>query len=114
MNHLKQGWRIRLRMFRGTFRRFYLCVFRPGYVRASLARRAGECRRCGACCRLAWRCRYCLDDNGVPHCRIYNLFRFPNCTKFPIDARDLADRDLVLPEVPCGYSWPRAGKEQRN
>jgi hypothetical protein len=32
-----------------------------------------------------------------------------NCRVFPIDERDLADRDLVLPERACGYSFLRGG-----
>jgi hypothetical protein len=103
---------VRLKLFLGTFRRFFLSVCRPGYVRASLAKRQGECRRCGVCCRLAWRCRYCLDDDGIPHCRIYTIYRFPNCTQFPIDQSDLADRELISPDTICGYSWALPEKKR--
>ncbi len=110
IRHLIMGLIDKLRslqpiLFLGTPRRFLWSVFRPGYVRASLARRRGACRRCGACCRLVWRCRYFFHDQGVPACRLYNRFRFPNCINFPIDRRDLADRDLVSPHTTCGYWW---------
>jgi hypothetical protein len=32
----------------------------------------------------------------------------PNCKTFPIDARDLAERDWIAPDTPCGYFWPDA------
>lgn len=28
-----------------------------------------------------------------------------NCRVFPIDERDLADRDLLHPEAPCGFHF---------
>ena len=96
--------RTKCRLLWGTPRRLFLNVFRPGYVRASLARRSGECLRCGACCRLVVRCIYFFEENGLPACRLYKL-RLPNCSKFPLDCRDLADRDLIAPDKPCGYSW---------
>ncbi len=96
-----------LKLIRGTIRRTYLTLFRQGYVRASLARRQGECRRCGTCCALSWRCRCSyLDQDRLPACTIYNTLRLKNCSQFPLDARDLADRDLVAPDIPCGYRWP--------
>ena len=112
MSFLKKILSLRPKLLLGTPRRFLWSVCRPGYVRASLAKRQGECRRCGACCRLAWRCRYYYLDDGVPSCKIYNWFRFPNCINFPIDHRDLADRDLISPDTPCGYSWARAEEGQ--
>ncbi len=92
----------------GTPRRLFWNVCRPGYVRASLAMRSGECRRCGACCRLFVRCIHFFEDNGLPACRLYK-HRPPNCSNFPIDPRDIADRDLIAPDSPCGYSWPQTG-----
>ena len=88
----------------GTCRRLYLNLFRSAFVRASLARRMGECRRCGACCHLVRRCALLKDNKGLPACHLY-LYRTPNCTQFPLDPRDLADRNLVLPVTPCGFSW---------
>lgn len=109
MNVAKHTLRTRLKLILGTPRRFLWNVCRPGYVRANLKRRQGACRRCGACCRLAWRCRYFFHDKGVPACRLYGIFRFPNCSNFPIDHRDLADRDLIAPHTPCGYWWESRG-----
>ena len=101
--------RIRFILLWGVFRRFFLIVFRPGLVRTSLARRTGECRRCGACCHLvANKCGALhLHKDRHSTCRLYNVYRLPNCRTFPIDPRDLAERDLVAPHVPCGYRWEK-------
>lgn len=90
----------------GTPRRFLLSVFRRGYVRRSLAQRQGSCLRCGACCQLVVKCIYYFEDKGLPSCRLYGIFRMPNCSAFPFDQRDINDRNRVAPETPCGYSWP--------
>lgn len=102
-----QTCRVRLILLRGVVRRFLLNVFRPSYVRASLSRRTGACQRCGVCCHLvANKCGalQCHPD-GSSSCRIYSFYRLPNCCTFPIDARDLAERDLVAPHTPCGFSF---------
>lgn len=88
----------------GTPRRLIWNFLRPGYVRASLARRKGNCLRCGACCRLVMRCIFFHKDGELPACRLYRV-RPPNCSNFPLDRFDLADRDLVSPDHPCGYWW---------
>lgn len=106
-------FRVRVSLFRGVFRRLLLTLFRPAYVRSQLARREGECQRCGACCQLAWQCPRFHDPEGLPSCRMYGRFRPPNCGNFPIDSRDIADRDLVCPNTPCGYSWARDPKPPR-
>ena len=99
--------RVRLKLFQGVVRRFYLNVFRPGFVRKSQAQRIGECKRCGVCCHLvANKCGALhLHSDGNSTCRLYSVYRLPNCCSFPIDPRDIADRDIVAPETPCGYSW---------
>ena len=119
MNPLKQPagpgqsvWLVRARLLLGTPRRLFWNVFRPGYVRASVARRTGQCRRCGACCRLVWKCHNLSYDNGLPVCRLYARYRPANCSQFPIDHHDLADRDLVSPNMPCGFSWARDSAEE--
>ncbi len=43
-------------------------------------------------------------DDGIHHCSTY-LHRGPNCSLFPIDERDLRDRDRVMPDRPCGYRF---------
>ena len=100
---------LRLILLRGVLRRLFLNVFRPGYVRQSLARRKGDCSRCGVCCHLvANKCGALqLHADGHSTCRLYTVYRLPNCCTFPIDPRDLADRNRVAPEIPCGYSWPK-------
>lgn len=111
-NFPRQSLSTRLRLLWGTPRRFYLNVFRPGYVRRSLAQRQGACRRCGACCQLVVKCRFLKRDQaGLPACRIYNICRTKNCSNFPINRRDLADRNLVAPHTPCGFSWPATEPE---
>ena len=98
------GLRLRMKLFYGKLRRLGLGVFGRGYVRRSIERRVGECRRCGACCKLAYRCHLLRDTGGITECRLHK-WRPANCRLFPIDERDLADRDLVAPDEPCGYSF---------
>ena len=91
----------------GKVRRFFWPLLSPGSYRASLASREGSCTRCGACCHLLYRCPFLQRDHGVTTCSIQG--RKPgNCVRFPIDQRDLADRDLVAPRTTCGYSFPAA------
>ena len=92
----------------GKLRRYYLVHFRPRYVAQSLARRQGDCQRSGACCHLLFTCPI-YTSKPLPTCRI-NSHKPKVCKIFPIDERDLADRDIISPEVPCGYSFsPQAG-----
>lgn len=88
----------------GKVRRYYLITFRRAYVNASLARRTGECNRVGACCKLLYVCPFLDESSGEPRCRNYNR-RPGNCRIFPIDERDIAERDLVSPCVSCGFSF---------
>ena len=101
----------RLKLLWGRPRRFVLNHFRPGYVAAQLAKRRGECARCGACCQMGAYCRHLVyeDDTGLSACKRYDKFRSMNCRNFPIDERDLADRNLVFPDVPCGYYFENGG-----
>jgi len=110
-----RGLRVRLILLRGVARRLFLNLFRRAYVRESVSARQGECRRCGVCCHLvANKCaRLCIHPDGHSECRYYTVYRLPNCCTFPIDPRDLADRDLVAPEVPCGYFWPDSATASR-
>lgn len=95
----------------GKFRRWILVNFYPEYVVASHARRQGGCARTGACCRLMVKCWALKKDaQGNPGCRVYS-WRPKNCSTFPIDERDLRDRDLVMPDSPCGYWFlPKDGQ----
>ncbi|MFB0564116.1 MAG: hypothetical protein ACETWK_00380 [Candidatus Aminicenantaceae bacterium] len=89
-------------LFKGKFRRMYLVYFRPGYVKRSIKRRRGECRRTGACCRLGFDCWFLESNKEDSLCRI-NGKKSAVCRFFPIDERDLRDRDIIEPRRPCGY-----------
>jgi hypothetical protein len=97
----------------GKVRRFYLLYFRSSYVEQSLKRRVGECHRTGSCCQLAFSCPWLGWVERLPACRSYKL-RPRNCTVFPIDERDLRDRDIVNPWEPCGFSFlsPEEAREK--
>ena len=88
----------------GKLRRFYLVHLRPEYVRRSLARRVGHCNRTGACCRLMFTCPL-LDERTVPVLCSIHESKPAVCRIFPIDERDLWDRDLVMPGKSCGFSF---------
>lgn len=96
-------WYLRVYLLWGKARRWYLARFRPEYVRRSLARRRGQCRHSGACCHIAFTCPWHgPTEHGAPGCTVYDK-RHSNCHVFPIDERDLADRDVGMPDHPCGY-----------
>ncbi len=105
-------FRERLLLFWGKLRRFYYHQCNTRYIRENHARRVGECARCGACCMLAHPCpNLAFEKDGLTCCKIHNR-RATNCRVFPIDERDLRDRDLLLPGTPCGYSFkPRYPQE---
>lgn len=105
--------RERLILFWGKIRRFYYHQCNSRYITENHARREGECARCGACCWLAHPCPSLKwDDSGLTYCEIHKR-RAKNCRIFPIDEKDLADRNLILPNVPCGYSFrPRKPAQQ--
>jgi hypothetical protein len=94
----------KLRLLWGKLRRFIISHAFPGYMKRSHARRLGECGRCGVCCKLLFKCNRLSFDNGEPRCDIHHR-RSNNCRNFPIDERDLRDRDIINPRVPCGYSF---------
>lgn len=96
--------RKRLKLWWGKLRRFYLGHFRPGYVRRNQARRRGECKRCGACCQLGLRCWQLRHTSQTTEC-VRHERRPLNCRLFPIDERDLSDRDVINPLAPCGFSF---------
>ncbi len=90
---------------KGKIRRFILAHFRKQYVEQQTQKRQGECVRCGVCCKLLINCiMLTQDSHGNYQCKIHN--RKPsNCSLFPIDEKDIKDRDTILPDVPCGYSF---------
>jgi len=96
----------RLLLWSGVMRRFLLYVFNKKYVKANALKCQGECLRCGACCKLALKqCPYlAFDECGKSSCTKYDNSRMPNCVVFPIDDRDIKERDIVS-STPCGFSF---------
>jgi len=101
-------WRQRWTLLCGKLRRLGLGLFGRRYIRRRAAARAGECLRCGACCRLAYRCHLLRDNGQITECRFHG-WRPLNCRLFPIDERDLADRDLIAPDTACGFRFGPEG-----
>jgi len=91
----------------GKLRRLYFIHFRRRHLEtAMLGRRGGACRQCGASCRLGYKCFH--FDEARRACRVYS-HRPTICRVFPIDERDLAERDAVMTESRCGFLFPAGG-----
>jgi hypothetical protein len=89
----------------GKLRRFALARMREEYVARMQQKRLGQCRRCGLCCRLLFECPFLRTlTDGTCRCCIYGLHP-NNCRLFPIDERDLRERDSLDARVPCGYRF---------
>jgi hypothetical protein len=90
-----------LGQFLRKFRRLYLGIFRPDYIKKSIAEtRKGECHRCGLCCELIYKCPFLgRDGANLPYCRVYGDLRPTNCRTYPFDASD-SEIDQ------CGYTFP--------
>lgn len=93
----------------GKIRRAWLIAFRKKRTVEKLSRRQGACTRCGACCKILFRCPAYDDSGGEPKCLIYND-RPGVCGLFPLDEKDLRERDIVSPGTKCGYFFEEAGK----
>jgi len=93
-----------LKLVKGKVRRFCLAYTPEGraYINRMRKRRRGECKRCGYCCLLVHRCVFLKRENGMAVCTIHRL-RPANCSIFPVDSRDIADRDQLAPHLPCGF-----------
>ena len=103
------------RMGWGKVRRAFLVNFRKGRVVEKLDRRRGACTRCGACCKILFQCPAYDDADGNPKCLIYND-RPGVCSLFPLDEKDLRDRDIVMSGKKCGFYFddaPRPDGERR-
>lgn len=99
----------------GKLRRAFLVSFRKKRVEEKLDRRRGACSRCGACCKIMFKCPAYDDSDGSPKCLIYND-RPGVCSLFPLDEKDLRDRDVVMPGTKCGFYFddaPRPAGERR-
>jgi hypothetical protein len=101
----------RVKLLKGRPRRWFLNYFRPGYVKAQLAKREGACTRCGACCQMGIRCPQLAYEDGQSLCRKYDQRRSRNCRNFPLNERCLAERDLVAPHTPCGFHFTDNGHD---
>lgn len=53
------------------------------------------------------RCRFLDYVDGLAICKVYDKRLSPNCRQFPMSRRDLAERDVILPETPCGWTFAR-------
>jgi len=89
----------------GKLRRFTLARLQTGYIARMRLQRRGECLRCGLCCKLLFECPFLKNmPDGTYRCRIQG--RKPdNCAVFPIDERDLRERDLIGAGQPCGFRF---------
>jgi len=89
----------------GKFRRVTLSVF-PSLCK-SLQRKyglSGGCVSCGASCNLLFKCPHW--DNQSHLCSVYE--DRPNiCRLFPITPSDIEDRNLVVPDKPCGFKFSK-------
>lgn len=87
----------RLSQLGNKVRRFFLCAFRPEYVREQERLRGGDCVQCGKCCKLVFKCPFLGGTDENPRCMVYEGRPKP-CQAFPIDRRDLVDVNFQ-----CGY-----------
>jgi hypothetical protein len=92
----------------GKLRRFALTTVQEEYIARMRELRQGACKRCGLCCKLFFECPFLQNlADGSSRCRIHG--RKPdNCACFPIDERDLRDRDSLGAPAPCGFSFRKA------
>lgn len=97
--------RARILLGWGKVRRLFIYLFLKKHLERLPRLRSGECGRCGACCKLLYRCPYLEEDGeGKTKCIIHEK-RPPNCRIFPMDLRDIRDRDLIMPHKPCAYTF---------
>jgi hypothetical protein len=95
----------------GKLRRAFLIAFRKKRVVEKLDRRRGACSRCGACCKIKIKCPAYDDSDGNPKCLIYND-RPGVCSLFPLDEKDLRDRNVVMPGTKCGFYFEDGPKPE--
>jgi hypothetical protein len=103
----------RSRLSWGKLRRLCQLSFRRRKTRRKLELREGECKRCGACCKLLLNCPALDRSNGEVKCLIYEK-RPGACHIFPVDHKDIKDRNIILPELPCGYRFRDEPNGRRN
>ncbi|MFH0888954.1 MAG: hypothetical protein V1871_07095 [Planctomycetota bacterium] len=95
----------RIKLSWGKIRRVFLVYLKPRKAKKYLAQRNGECHRCGTCCELIVHCPALVRENGLASCKLYGKLRTRVCKTFPLNERDIKDRDLVNPIQKCGFSF---------
>ncbi|GMO17558.1 MAG: hypothetical protein Pg6A_04040 [Termitinemataceae bacterium] len=92
----------RMFLWKGVIRRFFIYVFK-GHIK-NHGKRKGKCLRCGSCCKLMFKvCPYLKTEaDGKCTCVKHESFRMPNCEIFPVDIRDIKDRNILSKQT-CGY-----------
>jgi Fe-S-cluster containining protein len=88
----------------GKIRRYYFARFRKRYSASRVQGRQGQCIRCGACCKLVFRCPFLVETLAGSTCVIHKA-RPGNCRVFPMDARDIQERNMVAGNTECGYRF---------
>lgn len=87
----------------GKIRRVFLAAVPP--VARALQKHyglRGSCNQCGASCKILFQCPAWDDQSKL--CTVYE--DRPNvCRFFPMTPKDISDRNLVLKETPCGFSF---------
>lgn len=86
----------------GKLRRSSYTLLFHGYVKRQHERRRGACNNCGACCMMFHICPWLEMKSGKSRCTIYTRYG-ESCKIFPVDERDLRDRDMVMPDKKCGF-----------
>ncbi|MBI4835188.1 MAG: YkgJ family cysteine cluster protein [Planctomycetes bacterium] len=88
----------------GKIRRMCIIYLTPRRTQEMLSQREGECQRCGACCKINFECPFLTNHTQAAACKLYDS-RSKVCRYFPIDKRDIKDRNIVFPGTKCGYSF---------
>ncbi|MCX7765863.1 MAG: hypothetical protein N2246_04050 [Candidatus Sumerlaeia bacterium] len=101
--------KIKLRLIGGKLRRLYYSKFSQDYIKQQLVNRRGECKRCGICCRFVFKCPFLRQDvDGIWKCIIHR-WRPSVCVHYPVDQRDLDEREFLQPENKCGFYFVETG-----
>jgi hypothetical protein len=99
------------RILRGKMRRVMRVYLSPNRHRLPTSSTAqGSCARCGTSCKLGWQCFFWDKKNGG--CSIY-AHRPLVCRVFPMDQRDIDERNLVNRREACGYRFPEQRSKRR-
>ena len=90
----------------GKIRRLILIYLRPKTAAKDLAQRQGSCNNCGACCQILFKCPAFKPTDDGGWCTVYHN-RPGVCALFPINQKDLHDRDIVMPDKACGFYFTK-------